>query len=101
MKFFFDTLLNFLVTVANIFLAPINTIVVNYFPDVSSLITTFTNAVNNYLGNGLSYFFSILPPGTRTLLGLYVTILIAFYTISFLVHAIIKIIEIIKAVKIW
>lgn len=101
MKFFFDTLLNFLVSVANIFLAPINTIITTYFPDVSSLISSFTNAVNNYLGNGISYFFSILPTNTRTLVLLYITILIAFYTISFLVHAVIKIIEIIKAVKIW
>lgn len=101
MKYFFDSLLNFLIAVANIFLTPINTIISNNFPNVSSLISTFTNAVNNYLGNGISYFFSILPPNTRTLVLLYITFLIAFYTISFLVHAVIKIIEIIKAVKIW
>lgn len=101
MKYFFDALLNFLVTLANIFLAPVNTILTTYFPNISSLITSFTSAVNNYLGNGISYFFSILPTNTKTLVLLYLTILIAFYTISFLVHAVIKVIEIIKAVKIW
>lgn len=101
MKYFFNALLNFLVAICNIFLAPVNTIVSTYFPDVSSLITSFTNVVNNYIGNGVAYFMAILPPNTRNLVLLYISCLLAFYTISLLVHAVIKVIEIIKAVKIW
>lgn len=101
MKVLFTALLNFLVAVCNIFLYPVNTIVSNYFPDVSQIIGRFTSVVNTYIGGGISYFMSILPPYTRTLIIFYISCLIGFYTISVLVHAVIKIIEIIKAIKIW
>lgn len=101
MKYFFNALLNFLVSVCNIFLAPINSIVSTYFPNVTQVINLFNSMVRNYLGSGITYFFSILPPNARNLVFLYITFLISFYTISLLVHAVIKVIEIIKAVKIW
>lgn len=101
MKFFFITLLNFLVGVANFFLAPVNALVVNALPGFTEWVTNFTNLINTYLGNGLAYIFSILPPNCRTLVLLYITILIACYTVTFAIHIILKVIEILKQIKIW
>lgn len=101
MKFFFNTLLNFMVGVANIFLAPVNSLVVNALPSFTEWVSNFTQLINTYLGNGLAYIFSLLPPNTRTLVLLYITILIVCYTITFAIHVILKIIEVIKQIKIW
>ena len=45
-----------------IVLTPINVLISNLFPSVASGISTFNNFVNTYIGNSLSYFFSMLPP---------------------------------------
>lgn len=101
MKFFFVTFLNFLVGVANIFLTPVNTLLTNVFPDLSANITHFTNLVTTYFGTGLSFFFHLLPPNTRQLILLYLTLLIICYTITISLHVILKVIELLRHIKIW
>lgn len=90
-----------MIGIANIFLAPANSIVTNLFPDFSNLVSTFTTFINTYIGNGVLYFFSILPPNTKTFIILYLYLLVILYTASLAIHVLIKVIEIIKAVKIW
>lgn len=101
MKFFFDTFLNFLISIANIFLTPINTLLTNVFPDFSANISHFTNLITTYFGSGLSFFFNLLPPHTKTFVLLYLTILIICYTITLAIHIILKIIQILRHIKIW
>lgn len=101
MKFLFVTLINFIVSIANVFLYPVNTAVSSAFPSFAQNITDFTSLCTRYLGSGLAYFFSMLPPNTRNLVLLYLSLLLICYTVSFSVHLITKIIQIIKQVKIW
>jgi hypothetical protein len=100
-KAIFEVLFRVIVSLTNVFLAPINALLVNFFPDTSNLINTFNNNITLYIGNNLAYFSSMLPPTTRGLIIFYLTFLISYYTISFSIHGILKIVRIIKAVKIW
>lgn len=87
--------------IANVILAPVNLLVVNLFPNFSNLISTFNNAVSLFIGNGIAYFFNILPTNTRNLVLLWLTFLISYYSISLSIHAILKIYKLIKQIKIW
>ena len=87
--------------VANMFLAPVNALVSTLFPDFTDLINTFNSAVTRVVGGGLGFFAHLLPPTTRQIILLWLTILIAYYTLSFTAHVILKIIDIIKRVKVW
>lgn len=100
-KAIFNVLFKVLKSVLNIILLPINTLLVGVFPDFSNMISTFNSLISTYIGNTLSYFSSILPPTTRTLILIYLGFLVSYYTISYSVHAIIKIFKIIQKIKFW
>lgn len=101
MKVIFSLLMKFIVSITNFFLYPINTIVSNNFPQFNDLINKFNSALGQLFTPLLRYFFNILPPNTRVVVAFYLALLIIFYTISASIHAIIKVIEIIKNVKVW
>lgn len=96
-KIFFSVITN----VANIVLLPINALIHNMFPDFSSYIQQFTDGVSTIFGGALGYFSNLLPPITKNIVLLYLSILLVYYTVSISVHAILKVIHIIKAIKIW
>ena len=103
-KAIFKALLTLIFNVVSILLLPVNLLVQNAFPDFSSWITTFNNYLNiiaNQCYVYYQYFMYIFPSEWILLFRLYLLILIAKYTVSFSIHMIIKVIEIIKAVKIW
>ena len=79
-KAIFKVLLKLIKGVVNIILAPINLLVVNMFPDLSSLLSSFNTIVSNVIGSGLSWFAHLLPPNTKTFILLYLSILIIYYT---------------------
>lgn len=90
--------LNFLL---NIILTPINALVVNFFPDFNRMISSFTTAVDTYIGGGLAYFFSLLPEITRYVIVMYLTLLVGYYTLSVSLFAITKIWTLIQKIKVW
>lgn len=100
-KALFKVLLKLIKSIVDIILTPINLLISSLFPSFSSMISTFNSAVSNYVGSGLAWFSHLLPPGVRSLIILYLGFLIAYYTITISVHAIIKVIHVIKAIKIW
>lgn len=100
-KAIFSVLFKIIKSIVNVVLAPINLLVANLFPNFSSLITAFNNSVNMYLGNGMSFFLHFLPPTCRTLILLWLTFLISYYSISLSIHAILKVYKLIKQIKIW
>ena len=100
-KAIFKVFFKIIVALTNVILTPINLLVANLFPDLSSIIARFTYACNTYLGSGLSWFYNIIPTNARNLVTIYITILISYYTISISVHAILKVYTIIKNIKIW
>lgn len=101
MNIFFKILFKLITAITNKFLFLIDAIVANAFPDFASLITSFNGYVTKYLGNGFNWFFFMIPPKTASLIKFYLGLLVVFYTISISVHAVLKVIKVIKALKIW
>lgn len=100
----FNGLLTFMANLVGILLTPIDLIITNAFPDLASGISDFSSDIGNIISmisSIFSYFFNILPFKTQNMLLLYITLLIGFYTITISIHAVLKIIKIIKAIKIW
>lgn len=94
-------ILKMLIAILNIVLLPINALLENVFPNMTQAINTFTNFINNILGNNMIYFFHILPPIFRTLLVVWFTFVISYYSIYYTYLAIIKIWAIIQKIKFW
>ena len=100
-KAIINGILGVLMKVIDIVLTPLNLLFNNLFPDVASMISTFTTFVNTYIGGALSYFFSLLPPIFRGLLVLFLTFTIAYYGVYYTYVGIKKIFEVIQKIKIW
>lgn len=100
-KAIFSVFLKFIKSIVNIFLTPINALVVGLFPDLSNLLSSFNAFVEQFIGVNLAFFSHMLPPNTRTMILFYLGLLISYYTISITAHGIYKIITIIKQIKIW
>lgn len=100
-KALFNVFFNIIKSIITVVLTPINLIVSNFFPNLATIINSFNAALSIYLGGGLSYFFNLIPPTSRTLILLYLSILLAYYTGIFAYHLILKIFQIIQKIKIW
>ena len=61
-------LMSLVTSILNIVLLPINALIENIFPNMSSAINTFSNFVSTYIGGSLGYFASILPPIARSII---------------------------------
>lgn len=94
-------ILKMILSILNIVLIPINTLIENVFPDMASAIQTFTNFINNILGNNMVFFFHLLPPIFRSLLFTWFTFVIAYYSIYYTYKGILKIWEVIQKIKFW
>lgn len=97
----FNVLFKIIGTIAGIFTAPINAILVTFFPEFAQVISNFNNGVTTLVGGSLSYFSHLLPPITKATILIYLGILVAYYTIVVNIHIILKVIKIIKNIKIW
>lgn len=100
-KKLFIVLFKVIAKLISIILMPIDLLISGVFPDVSARVTQFTTIVNTYIGNSLAWFFNLLPPYTRGLVAFYLGFLISYYTITYSVHLILRVIALIKKVKIW
>lgn len=85
----------------SIFLLPVNLLIDRLFPDMSTAIGHFNTFVTTYIGSTLSFFFSILPPIFRSIISIWLTFLITYYTIYFTYLAIVKIFALIQRIKFW
>lgn len=93
--------LKMLIAVLNIVLIPINALIENIFPNMANAIDTFTNFITNILGNNMIYFFHILPPIFRTLLVVWFTFVISYYSVYYTYLGIIKLWGVIQKIKFW
>lgn len=100
-KAIFSVLLKFIKSIADVILAPINLLVVNLLPDLTTMISTFNTAVTRFIGGNLAFFAHLLPPIAKSIILVYLAFLVTFYTITLTAHGILKVINIIKAIKIW
>lgn len=100
-KAIFDVFFSIIQTALNLILAPINPLIDTLIPDFTDQINTFNTLIYTYIGDGVAWFSSILPSTTRSMILLYLSFLLGYYTISYSVHAFIKIFKLIKAIKFW
>ena len=100
-KALLNGILKLAMKLVNIILTPINLLIANLFPNMATAIATFNSFVNTYIGNSLSWFFSLLPPIFRGLLVTWFTFVIAYYGFIYTYKAIIKIYQIIQKIKVW
>ncbi len=100
-KALFNVIFKVINSLVNVILRPINLLVVALFPDFSNLINTFNTILDTYIGGTLGFFSYLIPPTTKGFILMYLGVLVSYYTVTITVHAILKIIEIIKKVKIW
>lgn len=100
-KAILNGILKMLIAILNLILLPINLLIENIFPSMTSAIQTFNNFVTNTLGNNMVFFFHLLPPIFRSLLVTWFTFVIAYYSIYYTYLAIIKIWAIIQKIKFW
>lgn len=100
-----DLILGMLKSVYYILFKPIDYILTNFFSGLATSINIVVTTINNFIDlvvtTPLSWFFHILPPTTRTVLLIYLTILLAYYGIIFGYKAILSIINIIHKIKLW
>lgn len=94
-------ILKVITTLLNIFLLPVNLLIENLFPDMTQAIQHFNDFVNTYLSTPLAYFFNLLPPIFKSILLLWLTFIVSYYTIYYSYLAIIKIWDIIQKLKFW
>lgn len=94
-------ILKALTGVVSFLLTPLNALVANLFPNMASAIATFNNFVDTAFGSNLTYFFSMFPPTFKSLLVLFITFSIGYYTIHFTYTALVKIFNVIQKVKFW
>ena len=88
-------------SVVDIVLIPINALIGGIFPDFSNAISNFTSFVTNYVGGTIGYFASILPPITRSIIGLWLTFLVVYYGVAWSYSLITKIYNVIQKIKFW
>jgi len=100
-KAILNGILNALISVVSFLLTPLNALFTNLFPDVSTAISTFNTFVTNYIGGSLTYFFSMFPPIFRSLLVLWFTFIISYYTVYYTYNGLVKVFNIIQKVKFW
>lgn len=98
-----SALLNFIIAIVNVVLTPINLLIANLFPDFSTMLTNFNDAILILGGNAMKFITTIIRffPIFSNCIVIYLTFLITYYTISISAHAILKIWKVIKAIKIW
>lgn len=100
-KAILNGILKMIAKVLDIFLTPINLLIENLFPDMSNAISTFVTFISTYLGNGLSYFFGLLPPLFRNTLIIWITFVIGYYGVYYTYVGILKIWNVIQKLKFW
>lgn len=100
-RIIFKVFFSLITGLVQVILWPINQLASGLLPDLSLVVTKFTYTLNNYVGRGLVWFFHILPSGVRSLIIIYIVVLISYYTISISIHAILKVYHIIQRVKFW
>lgn len=97
-------ILKFIGNVIGILYTPIDLVISNAFPDFANSVSTFNTMLDTLFyrcSRALGNIFGLFPPNTKNAVILYLSILAIIFSVSLTIHAIIKIIEIIKSIKIW
>ena len=99
-KALFNIIINLLATVIQIAVLPINAIITNTMPDLSSKISEVTSTFNSAF-TSISWALSLVPPQIISTLLFILTIEIAKHTIYVSTHTLIKVWNLFQKLKFW
>lgn len=99
-KALFNIIINMLATVIQIAVLPINAIITNTMPDLSSKINEVTSTINSAF-TSISWALSLVPPQIISTLLFILTIEIAKHTIYVSTHTLIKVWNLFQKLKFW
>ena len=92
--------LNLVATLIQVILIPINLIITNVFPDLSSQVSQVSNGISE-LFSGIGWALGVLPPGVLPVLLFIITIEICKHTIWANAHMIVKVWNVLQKIKFW
>lgn len=96
----FRFLINFLATIVQKIVWPINQIIIATLPDISSKINEVTTGFSNLFG-GIGWALGLLPPGILPILLFILTVEIAKHTIYISTHVLMKVWTVLQKIKFW
>lgn len=94
-------ILKFISFIINIVLFPINALISSIFPNFSEFVQTFSEGVARLTTAPIGYFAYHIPPITRGVILLYLTIMVGYYSIIWVYRGIILIPTVINKIKFW
>ena len=92
--------LNLVASIIQVVLIPINLIVSNIFPDLTSQINQVTSGISE-LFTGIGWALGLLPPGILPVLLFIITIEICKHTIWANARMIVKVWTVLEKIKFW
>lgn len=92
--------LNLVATIIQVILVPINLIVTNVFPDLTSQINQVNSGISE-LFTGIGWSLGLLPPGILPVLLFIITIEICKHTIWANARMIVKVWTVLQKIKFW
>ena len=99
-KVFFNVIINMLATVIQIICWPINAIITNTMPDLSTQISNVSNTIGSVF-NSLNWAIGLVPPVIIETLLFIITIEVAKHTIFLSTHTLVKVWNVLQKIKFW
>lgn len=96
-----DKLFSLIGFLVDIVLFPINSLISLIFPNFSHAINTFAEGLTTFVSFPISYFAYHVPPLTKSIILLYLSIMLGYYTIIWTYRGIILIPTVINKIKFW
>ena len=96
-----DWLSSILAILLNIIITPIDALFKSIFPDFSNALVSFNNGISLLASAPIGFIMYHIPPITRTIILLYITIMIGYYSIIWVYRAIIVIPKVLNVIKFW
>lgn len=99
-KALFKLIINLLATVIQLICWPVNTLITNLLPDLSSKITQVTDTLNNVF-NSITWALGLIPPVVTETILFILTIEIIKHTIYISTHTLVKVWNVLQKIKFW
>ena len=96
-----DLVLSLVGKIISIVLYPINALFETFLPDLSNMITYYSEFLSIMVAMPINYVLHLFPPVTRSIILLWFFILISYYSIIWVYRGIILVPKIINKIKFW
>lgn len=89
-----------MLSIASIFTAPISSILTNYFPTLTGIISSMTNLVNLFIGS-IPYFAYMIPPLTKATIYMIFTFWITQQPLVLVIRNVSQSLDLLKRINIF